>query len=216
MFKKFASWHGGSLERNWGDGVETAMMDWRVDLADLTVMQVATGMDASRDYKYIPSLPEFRRMCRPPLDLESLFNEAQVMLQRRRDNKPEQWSDPVAFWAACKFPFAEFVSASYTVMAARWRHAVTELSKTELLPIPEIVRYAPAIEAPISRGNVELIEAMRNLFTQEKKGSRAWAYKILDRIKAKDRSVCASAEESAIKAVVESRGEAAFTSYMRA
>lgn len=95
---------------------------WAEKLAGLTSAELKRGVESLDECVFPPSLPEFRRLCRPPVDYEGLYFEAAREWQRRRDGG-DVWSDPAVYWAAQSMGSA-LRDTPYEKARARWRGAL--------------------------------------------------------------------------------------------
>lgn len=98
------------------------MQTWGSDLADMSREELARGVDACRDRRFPPSLPEFRELCRPAIDYERAFIEA-VEQQRLRESGKDAWSSPVIYWAAASIG-NDLHNHHYGAVSKRWAAAM--------------------------------------------------------------------------------------------
>lgn len=111
---------------------QTAIANWREAWAEafeeegLTVEEVKRGIvECRRRYDWPPSLPEFLKACRPPVDYESAFHEAVEQL-RRRESDSDRWSSPAVYWAAVKIGGYDLQSSRYDQIKGRWKKALDD------------------------------------------------------------------------------------------
>lgn len=117
--------------QNWRDAWSIAFAEEGIAPAEL-----GKGLAACRRlYDWPPSLTEFMKACRPPIDQEVAFDEACKMMAIRYDKVPgrEEWSHPAIFWAAHEFGSFELKRTTYDKAKTRWRHcfdkAMADFSK---------------------------------------------------------------------------------------
>jgi len=149
-------------------------------LADLSRDELARGMAACRESKYPPTLPEFRSLCRPPVDFEAAFVEA-VQQMRLRDTGEDHWSSPAVFWAAATIGSFDLRNATWGALEKRWKKVLqAELNKGEWQPIPARALALPAPttteEDRKAAGRVLAAVQIKN------QGSKDWMKKLQERV----------------------------------
>lgn len=133
----------------WSDRYGMAPRDrllqtWAEDLSDLTREELIAGVNACRDIRLPPTLPEFRGLCRPPINYEAAFLDA-VEQMRLREHGRDKWPSRAVFWAAvalggdlCRFP--------YPALQNRWKAALD--AKLRDSGLPEIPARLDCLPAP--------------------------------------------------------------------
>lgn len=124
---------------------------WRDTWADafadegITPQQVADAVRACRKrFDWPPSLTEFLKLCCPPVDHESAFQEA-VNQMRLRETNDDKWSSPAIYWAAVEFGSWELRQATYSLVRARWMRILeAKLADRNLPDVPERRTALPA------------------------------------------------------------------------
>lgn len=114
---------------------ERVKRTWAEDLADMSPEEMIQGVEACKARRFPPTLPEFRDMCRPPIDYETAFHEAVQQMQKRKTGEDE-WPSAALYWAAVKFG-GDILAQPYSVCKTRWKSALdqaTDLVKTKKLP----------------------------------------------------------------------------------
>ena len=161
---------------------ERVKQTWAEDLADLSPDEIARGMDRSKSAKFPPTLPEFRLMCRPPIDFEDAFVEA-VRQMAERDSGRDKWSSPAIFWAAVTIGSFDLRNGTWATLEKRWRKVLqAEIDKGEWQPVPERVIALPQ-PAPTKETREAAEKFIRAAGLKLKTvGDTTWAQKILDRI----------------------------------
>ena len=151
---------------------------WAEDLGDLSRDELARGVDACRGAKLPPTLPEFRALCRPPIDFEAAFVEA-VQQMAERDKGNDRWSLPAIFWAAVTIGAFDLRNSSWQTIEKRWRKVLqAELDKGEWQPVP-----ARAIALPEPKPTARDREAAERVLSSVKikdtgAGSKEWAERL--------------------------------------
>lgn len=124
---------------------DRVMRTWAEDLADLSRDELAQGVAACRDQKFPPTLPEFRALCRPPIDYQSALLEA-VEQMGCRASGADRWSHPAIYWAAVKIGAYDLSRLTLKELETRWRKEFGEqMALGKWLDIP--VRHE-ALPAP--------------------------------------------------------------------
>ncbi|MDE3023620.1 MAG: hypothetical protein KGI54_17540, partial [Pseudomonadota bacterium] len=117
---------------------------WSEGLAGLTTLEIQTGLQSSLNVEWPPSLPQFRNLCKPLPDYESLFNEACRECGKHAANR--KWTNRMSYHAANVFGHFELKNATWSAAKIRWTKIIDELRAIgDLDPIPE---YRDAIPAP--------------------------------------------------------------------
>lgn len=155
---------------------------WAEDLGDLSGEEVARGVSASKSIKFPPTLPEFRALCRPPIDFELAFVEA-VQQMAARESGNDRWSNPAIFWAAVTIGSFDLRNCTWSTLEKRWRKVFqAELDKGEWQPVPARAVALPA-PVPTARDREAAAKVLSSVQLKEQ-GDKEWAQKIIDRIAA--------------------------------
>lgn len=165
-----------------GDIVEV----WANELADLTHAELKRGKEALSSREWPPTLPEFKKLCRPPVDAMKAYYEAVAGVQARAAGEYGKWSHPAVYWAAMPLAF-DLGSQTYSQVKPRWEAALFEqLDKGEWAEIPQPMVALPAPgKAKTSRE--EASQRLRELgatgIVKDHRGGdmRGWARRILER-----------------------------------
>ena len=167
IFERMSCFYGTKFADAWR-GVDdvTVKAVWAESLAGYTGEEIKRGLDACLTRDWPPTLPEFLKLCRPPMDLVSAYHEAIAQMRNRNselqaERDRELWSDASIFWAAVETG-SDLTSLSYDKIEKRWQAEITkakariasgELSATvpkapERLPPPERIGMAdPKVRA---------------------------------------------------------------------
>lgn len=158
---------------------ERVKRSWAEDLADLSPDEVVRGVDACRCAKFPPTLPEFRALCRPPIDFEAAFVEA-VQQMAARDSGGDRWSSPAIFWSAVTIGAFDLRNCSWQTIEKRWRKVLqAELDKGEWQPVP-----ARAIALPEPKPSARDRDAAERILSSvqvKNVGSKEWAERLKKR-----------------------------------
>lgn len=159
---------------------------WAEDLADMSKDELARGVSACRDAKFPPTLPEFRALCRPPLDYEAAFLEA-VEQMRLRDEGRDKWTSAVVYWAAVRLG-RDMQNAPYAALKGRWHVAVdaaaAQVAAGELpaqVPARTVALPSPGGTSASKERVREHLAAVVVSLKATKSDPLAWARKLLDR-----------------------------------
>lgn len=149
LFARLTAIYGARLADLWrGADLEEVKEVWAVELADLTGEEIARGLAACRDRKFPPTLPEFRELCRPPIDFEAAWREA-VEQMRLREQGLDRWSSPAIYWAAARIGSWDMRHSSYPSIAKRWQAQLAKaLEEQRAGALPDIPPARPTLPAP--------------------------------------------------------------------
>lgn len=166
VFTRLLAYYGKHMADMWiGQDMDYVRQVWGEALAELSREEISQGLTACRALDWPPTLPEFLKLCRPPIDPESAYHEAIQQMYKRKVDGSDAWSSAVVYWAAVALG-ADLGAYPYTVQRARWqaaldtaarRIAAGELSarvperKPEQLPAPGRVVDAQQAHANLER-----------------------------------------------------------------
>lgn len=168
LWNRFDGMYPGRWRHSFAGG--QAIANWREAWAakfesiGMTVQDVMRGLETC-DTSWPPSLNEFVKFCRPPIDYNAALIEA-VKQMRLRETGDDQWSHPAIYWAAADVGAWELHNRSAKEIDANWRRALGEqLARREW---PEIPVRRPALPAPgethtSQRGRETVAEMMARL-----------------------------------------------------
>ena len=155
---------------------------WAEDLADLSGEEIARGANACKSTKFPPTLPEFRSLCRPPIDFEAAFVEAVQQMCAREEGR-DKWSHPAIFWAAVTIGSFDLRNGSWSTLERRWRKVFqAEVDKAEWQQVPVRAIALPAPE-PTEKDR-EAAKRVLSSIQIKNQGSKDWAHKIMARVAA--------------------------------
>jgi hypothetical protein len=112
--------------------------EWAQGLVDMSPEEIERGVARCRGRTFPPSLGEFAQFCRPALDPEVAFLEAQDGLKARDKGNVGRWSHPAIWRAACAMS-PEVRSGNFAACRKRWEHTLRneyELGWGEDVPAP--------------------------------------------------------------------------------
>lgn len=138
---------------------ERVMATWAADLADMSRDELARGVTACLDRPYPPTLPEFRALCRPPIDQETAHAEAVLQLTARQAGL-DRWSSPVVFWAAVRIGSHDMLGGLVSAKSKRWAEALRQAAEEQRCRVlPPIPPARPALPAPTEACSPEIAES---------------------------------------------------------
>lgn len=134
--KKFIDqWSGVSTDK--------LILHWSQGLSGYSGQEIRRGLDALASKDWPPSLPEFKKLCRPPIDDVVAYYEAVNGCNARDKGEMGTWSHPAIFWAATKIAF-DLKTQTYSQVKSRWEIALKDqMEKGEWPAIPEPMLALP-------------------------------------------------------------------------
>lgn len=102
-----------------GVPAETVKSEWAQGLAGFHPSELKRGLHACRSRVFAPTLGEFLRMCRPALDPEIGWLEAQAGMRERAAGGNGDWTHPAVYRAASGFEH-ELRSSSFRDQRKAW------------------------------------------------------------------------------------------------
>ncbi len=125
LFDRLAGMYGHRFTDMWsGIDPETVKSTWAAGLAGFNQDDLVRGFRACQGRDWPPTLPEFRKLCRPPPAYEAAFYEAAEQI-RRRDAGEDQWSHPAVYWAAVMLG-PDIRHRTYQDLRSRWQMYLDE------------------------------------------------------------------------------------------
>lgn len=125
---------------------ELVQAEWAQGLAGFSGDEIAAGLNACQSRKFAPNLGEFLQLCRPALDPEIAWHEADAGLLARRQGGMGQWSHPAVYRAAQVMRDA-LRQGSFKAHRNRWEHVLrTEFAKgwgVEVAAPPTAIAHDP-------------------------------------------------------------------------
>lgn len=161
---------------------------WADELQGMTHAELKRGKEALSTRDWPPTLPEFKRMCRPPVDALKAYYEAVAGVQARFAGEHGTWSHRAIYWAA--MPMAvELREQPYSVVKARWEATLADQlgrGEWEDIPAPMLQLSAPGMSATSSAKAREAIKHLvGNVVNRPSDGNpKGWAQRVLDRAEA--------------------------------
>jgi hypothetical protein len=120
LFARLAAIFGGSMSNVYASAdPDRVKAEWAEALAGFSAEEVKRGLAATRTRKFAPNLPEFLHLCRPALDPEVAWIEAEQGMASHAKGERFAWTHPAVYWAARQFGY-ELRSSSFEQCRKRW------------------------------------------------------------------------------------------------
>ena len=108
-----------------GSDAELVKREWSEALAGYSNDELRRGIATTRTRKFPPNLPEFLHLCRPALDPEVAWLEAEQGMKAHGDGQRHAWSHPAVYWAGRQMQH-ELRTANYAQCRKRWDRLMAE------------------------------------------------------------------------------------------
>lgn len=177
--------------KRFGDQWTQADMDkliahWATELAGYSGPELKRGVDALATRDWPPTLPEFKKLCRRPLDVTAAYYEAVAGVQARASGEYGKWSHPAVYWAAMPLAF-DLGNQTFSQIKPRWEAALAEqIERGEWAEIPQPMVSLPA-PGKTKTSREEAAQRLRELhavgIVKDSAGNdpKRWARRILER-----------------------------------
>lgn len=196
LLKKMHLDYGKQFIDQWaGVNPENLKLHWQKELAGFTREELTRGVKEMEKSDFPPSLPKFKRLCRPGVDpLVSYYEAVQGAAARLRGEHGE-WSHPAVYWAAMPLAF-DLGTQAYSQIRTRWEEAFNyQMSRGEWAEIPQpekpvLQLAAPARSAESKQQASKVLKEIgaKSILEQSKEHTR-WYRRILERSKNGDKTV---------------------------
>lgn len=212
MFRLMLLEYGKRFTDQWGM-VDTAEMTrhWAHELAGYSGVEIKHGLQALETRDWPPTLSEFKKMCRAPVDPLVAYYQAVEGVRARVAGRMGVWSHPAIYAAA--MPLAhELLSLTYSQIKLRWEAALAgqmALGQWQPIPPPPLAIGNDAKSENASERAAKMIEELgavgitRTMHAKAQPDEKRWARRILERAKAGgDKYLTISVLESAKAALL--------------
>lgn len=188
MFHKMLLEYGKKFTDQWG-GADTdeLIAHWAHELAGYTVLEIQRGLAGLDTREWPPTLPEFKKMCRPPVSDMTAYYEAIAGLEARGKGEFGTWTHPAIYWAA-NFLRADLMGQTYAQVKDRWNAILkSQMERGEwaeipvarvLLPVPDV---SPAAKAHAEKMLADLNAKGIIKKPKDTTDHKRWARRILER-----------------------------------
>lgn len=196
MFHKMLLDYGKKFTDQWG-GADTddLIKHWANELSGYTGAEIKRGLAAMESRDWPATLPEFKKMCRPPADPLVAYYEAVAGVRARAAGEMGAWSHPAIYWAAMPLSF-DLGAQTYSQIKVRWERALDEqLDRGEWEPIPRpMLALAAPGKTQMSRADAAKRIRELNATAVIKKAAdgidhKRWAKNILERLARGDKTL---------------------------
>ena len=192
LFDRMLMSFGKKFTDQWAGSDPQKLIDfWAVEMAGYSGAEIKRGLKAMDDQDWPPSLPQFKKMCRPPVDTVHAYYEALSGLQERAKGEVGTWSHPAVFWAATALSF-DLMNQTFSSIKQRWEKVLADqLDKGtwEPIPAPMIALNAPD-KSWTKQAATETLKAIgASDLLQPKTDHKRWAKKLLQREADGDKTV---------------------------
>lgn len=145
MFDKMTFDYGKKFTDQWGCAESNALIAyWAASLAGFSGAELDRGIAAMESLDWPPTLPQFKKLCRPPVDPMVAFHEAQAGMLARAAGRHGEWSHPAIYWAAMRLG-PDITGQLYSAVRPRWERVLSEsLELGEWSPVPAAAVALPA------------------------------------------------------------------------
>lgn len=200
LFDKMSLSYGKKFVDQWGGVDPKKLKDhWAEQLAVMSRTELSRGYRALETREWPPTLPEFKKLCRPEINIDAAVTEAVEQIVLRTQGK-DQWSHPAIYWAAQKVGYFEMTTLTHAQLRVRFASILDDIvSKGSVPPIPArqfqvTDQSKDASPNPLSVEQKAQLRQQFQMFVTKpsaKADHRAWAKRILEREKRGDSSVSA-------------------------
>lgn len=193
LFVKMSNLYGNKFKLMWeGQDINQVKLVWAQELGKLTRDEVAKGANVLMNQEWPPTLPQFVKLCRIEIDPVAAYYEAVNGVVQRELGEMGEWTHPAIFWASVKIGAFDLKNQGYATIKARWEKALQdEISKGRWNDIPKPAIALPAPSSQASKAIADQYLANTNVIkdVESKTDHKAWAKKILQRLKDGDKTL---------------------------
>jgi hypothetical protein len=189
LFERMLLEYGKRFGDQWAQAdMDKLIAHWASELAGYSGPELKRGVDALATRDWPPTLPEFKCMCRPPVDPMRAYYEAVAGVQARFAGEHGTWSHPAIYWAA--MPMAvELREQTFSAVKARWEAALAEQlgrGEWEDIPAPMLALTAPGQATTSSAKAREAIKQIVGQVVHKPADGnpKGWARRVIERAEA--------------------------------
>lgn len=194
LFDRMLLSFGKKFTDQWSGADPQKLIDhWSNEMAGYSGAEIKRGLKAMDDQDWPPSLPQFKKMCRPPVDSVHAYYEAVSGLQERAKGEMGKWSHPAIYWAATQMTF-DLLNQTFSNVKARWEKLLCdemEKGAWEKIPAALVLLAAPGKEWDRKAAGETLKQLGAGDILKGKTNHKAWAQKIIEREKQGDKTLSA-------------------------
>lgn len=189
--------YGKKFTDQWGaTETDELVAHWANELAGYLPLEIARGIKALETKDWPPTLPEFKKLCRSPLDPIKAYYEAVAGVQARAAGEYGKWSHPAVYWAAMPLAF-DLGSMTFSQIKQRWEAALDEqMERGEWAEIPQAMLALAAPSKTSSRQQAaDMLRKLRATAVvktgPDGRDPKLWAKTILERAARGDKDLLA-------------------------
>ena len=140
-----------------GVPVESVADLWGEALDGYSADEIKRGLDACLSRDWPPTLPEFLKLCRPPMPPFVALQHAIEQIRNRRNSQPEKWLSPKYYWAAVEL--GEDLFSDWKIIRERWEYALASAKTDAIPPAPKAIEQEDRRQ-PMPSGYLEALGVM--------------------------------------------------------
>lgn len=186
LFERMLFDYGKKFTDQWGAAdMDKLIAHWSTELAGYRGAELDRGVAAMAGRDWPPTLPEFKRLCRPGVDPMRAYYEALAGIEARGKGELGTWSHPAIFWAA--WPMRrDLREQTFSAVKAKWEAALQQqLDKGawDLIPQPVFELTAPGQSLTTSeKAKATIANLVGNVINRAPPADRlGWARQVLER-----------------------------------
>ena len=196
LFHKMLMEYGKKFTDQWG-GADTdeLIKHWANELAGYEGAEIKRGLAGLDSREWPPTLPEFKKLCRPPVNEMAGYYEAIAGLEARGKGEFGTWTHPAIYWAA-NFLRVDLMSQTYAQVKDRWTAILkSQMERGEWAEIPVARVLLPVADvSPAAKAHAEKMLADLGAQGITKKARdttdhKLWAKRILERLTNGDKTL---------------------------
>jgi len=185
LFERMLLEYGKRFADQWAQAdMDKLIAYWADELAGYSGNELKRGLDALSQRDWPPTLPEFKRMCRPRVDPLKAYYEAVAGVQARFAGEHGMWSHPAIYWAA--MPMAsELQQQSYSQVRSRWEALLDQqlaLGHWDEIPKPVLALTAPTNVTKTEKAQQAVKRLISTVINRPaNRDNLAWAKNLIER-----------------------------------
>lgn len=196
MFHKMLLDYGKKFTDQWGGAESNELIaHWAQQMGSYTGPEIARGLTAMEKRDWPPTLPEFKKMCRPDNDPMVSYYEAVAGVAARAAGEMGKWSHPAVYWAAMPLAF-DLGNQTFSQIRGRWEQALSsqmERGEWDPIPRPALALPAPGKAVLSKEGAAKMLHELGAKGIAKKASDtvehRRWAKNILERVAGGDKTL---------------------------
>lgn len=191
IFDQMLLTYGKKFTDQWGGSDPDKLIRfWCSGLAGYAGNEIKRGLSGLDVREWPPTLPEFKKMCRPSIDPLVAYYEVLNGLQERLKGEVGTWSHPAIFHASKGLQF-DLLNQTYSQIKTRWENSLADqLQKGHWDEIAKPVLMIATSTTQASKDEaakvLAKIEKQAGVTLEHKTDHRLWAKKIIKLSKERD------------------------------